>query len=95
MPMTAGSFFQPFTSWKKSNPPANATRVLPRRRLITTETSASGCVKALTGAVHDVDASATLDANLETKHIRVASTAAPETLAEAMRDAGFTVTINA
>jgi copper chaperone len=55
----------------------------------------SGCVKALTGAVHDVDASATLDANLETKHIRVASQAAPETLAEAMRDAGFTVTINA
>ena len=42
IPMTAGNFFQPFASWKKYNPPANATSVLARRRLITSETSASG-----------------------------------------------------
>ena len=55
----------------------------------------SGCVKALTGAVHDIDARATVDANLETKHIRIASAASAEALADSMRDAGFTVTINA
>ncbi len=53
----------------------------------------SGCVRAITGAVHDVDAAATVDTNLDTKLVRVSSTAAPEVLADAMRDAGFTVEI--
>lgn len=51
--------------------------------------SCSGCVKAITGAIHDVDAAATVEADLDSKIVRVASTASAEALAEAMRDAGF------
>ena len=51
----------------------------------------SGCVKAITGAVQDLDAAATVDANLETKHVVIASSVPAAALAEAMRDAGFTV----
>ena len=54
----------------------------------------SGCVKAITGAVQDLDAAATVDANLETKHVVIASSVPAAALAEAMRDAGFTVEIN-
>lgn len=54
----------------------------------------SGCVKAITGAVRDVDAAATVDADLDSKIVRVDSSAAAEVLAEAMRDAGFTVQTN-
>ena len=54
----------------------------------------SGCVKAITGAVHDLDAMAAVDANLETKQVTVVSVASAEALAEAMRDAGFTVEKN-
>ena len=54
----------------------------------------SGCVKAITGAVRDLDAAATVDANLETKLVVVASNATADALAEAMRDAGFTVQVN-
>jgi copper chaperone len=55
------------------------------------EMHCDGCIRALTGAVRDVDAQATLEADLHSKQVRVASTAAPEALAEAMRDAGFDV----
>ena len=54
----------------------------------------SGCVKAITGAVRDLDAAATVDANLETKLVVVASSATADALAEAMRDAGFNVQVN-
>ena len=54
----------------------------------------SGCVKAITGAVRDLDPSARVEANLETKLVAVASSATADTLAEAMRDAGFTVEKN-
>ncbi len=54
----------------------------------------SGCVKAITGAVHDLDAMAAVDANLETKQVTVVSVASADALAEAMRDAGFTVEKN-
>ena len=50
-----------------------------------------GCIRALTGAVQGVDASATLNADLDSKHVQIGSSARPETLAEAMRDAGFDV----
>jgi copper chaperone len=50
-----------------------------------------GCIRALTGAVQGVDGQATLGADLESKQVRIASSAAPEALAEAMRDAGFDV----
>ncbi|MGE0418276.1 MAG: heavy-metal-associated domain-containing protein [Acetobacteraceae bacterium] len=51
----------------------------------------SGCVRAVTGAIQDIDSAAKVDADLESKQVRVTSTAAPDALAEAMRDAGFTV----
>ena len=54
----------------------------------------SGCVRAITGAVHDVDASATVDTDLETKQMRVASNATADALAAAMRYADFNVEIN-
>jgi copper chaperone len=50
-----------------------------------------GCIRSLTGAVRSVDSQATLDADLASKQVRVASNAAPDALAEAMRDAGFDV----
>ena len=54
----------------------------------------AGCVKAITGAVKDLDPSARVEANLETKLVAVASSATADALAEAMRDAGFTVEKN-
>jgi copper chaperone len=54
----------------------------------------SGCVKAITGAVHDLDAAATVDTDLDSKLVKIASTASADALAEAMRDAGFTVETN-
>jgi len=50
-----------------------------------------GCVRALTGAVRDVDGDARLEADLVSKQVRVASAASAESLAVAMREAGFTV----
>jgi copper chaperone len=50
-----------------------------------------GCIRSLTGAVRTVDGQATLQADLDSKQVRVTSTAAADTLAEAMRDAGFDV----
>lgn len=49
------------------------------------------CIRALTGAVQEVDATATLAANLDTKRVTVISGEAPGTLVKAMEDAGFTV----
>ena len=51
----------------------------------------SGCVRAVTSAVQDIDAAASVDADLETKQVRVTSTAAADTVAAAVREAGFTV----
>jgi len=50
-----------------------------------------GCVRVVTGAVKDIDAAAQVDVDLDSKQVRVASTAAPDALAAAMREAGFTV----
>ncbi len=51
----------------------------------------SGCVRAVTNAVRDVDAAASVDADLETKQVRVTSAAEADALAAAVREAGFTV----
>lgn len=51
-----------------------------------------GCVRSLTGALRDVDAAATIEADLTSRLVRVGSSASPDALAEAMRDAGFEVT---
>ncbi len=53
-----------------------------------------GCIKAITGAVHDIDAGATVAADLDTKQVIVVGSATADALAEAMRDAGFTVEQN-
>jgi copper chaperone len=55
------------------------------------EMHCDGCIRALTGAVRDVDGQATLEADLKNKQVRVASTATSAALAEAMREAGFDV----
>ena len=49
------------------------------------------CIRSLTGAVRDLDSAATLHADLATKLVRVETTAGDAAVAEAMRDAGFTV----
>lgn len=54
----------------------------------------SGCVKAITGAVHAIDAAATINADLDSRIVQVVSAASADTLADAMRDAGFTVAKN-
>jgi copper chaperone len=51
----------------------------------------SGCVSAVTRAVQAVDQAARVTADLDTRQIRIDSTVAAEVLAEAVRDAGFTV----
>ncbi|MGD0706699.1 MAG: heavy-metal-associated domain-containing protein [Trebonia sp.] len=50
-----------------------------------------GCIRAMTAAVRGLDEKATLEADLATKLVRVDSTAGDEAVAEAIRDAGFTV----
>ncbi len=49
------------------------------------------CVRSLIGAVRELDSKATLHADLGTKLVRVETTSAADAVAEAMRDAGFTV----
>jgi copper chaperone len=49
------------------------------------------CIRALTGAVRDLDSQATLQADLRTKQVRVETAASDAAVAEAFRDAGFTV----
>ena len=55
------------------------------------EMHCEGCIRSLTGAVRDVDAAATVEADLDTKQVRVTSAAPAASLADAMRDAGFDV----
>lgn len=50
-----------------------------------------GCIRAMTSAVQDLDAHATLRADLETKRVTIETTASDTAVAEAIRDAGFTV----
>jgi copper chaperone len=50
-----------------------------------------GCIRSLTNAVHSLDAGATIQANLETKQVRVTTTATEAAVKEAFRDAGFDV----
>jgi copper chaperone len=49
------------------------------------------CIRSLTGAVRDLDAKATLHADLGTKLVRIETTLPDAAVAVAMRDAGFTV----
>lgn len=51
----------------------------------------SGCIGAVTRAVQDVDGAAKVAADLDTKLVRIDSALPRDALAEAVRDAGFTV----
>ena len=51
----------------------------------------SGCVIAVTRAVQGIDQAAKVAADLDTKRVRIDSSATAAALAEAVRDAGFTV----
>lgn len=55
------------------------------------EIHCEGCVRALTGAVRDLDAKAALSADLTTKLVHVETSATDAAVAEAFRDAGFDV----
>ena len=55
------------------------------------EIHCDGCVRSLTGAIRDVDGKAEVEADLASKLVRVRSTAADTAIAEAIRDAGFSV----
>jgi copper chaperone len=50
-----------------------------------------GCVRSVTGAVRDLDDKATVRADLQTRQVRVETTAPDEAVAAAIREAGFTV----
>jgi copper chaperone len=49
------------------------------------------CIRSLTGAAHEVDAQATIQADLQTKFVTVKTAAPAADIAEAFRDAGFIV----
>jgi len=50
-----------------------------------------GCVRSVSGAVRDLDDKATVQADLQTRQVRVETTASDESVAAAIREAGFTV----
>jgi copper chaperone len=60
-------------------------------QLRVTDIHCDACIRSLTGAVQDLDDKAALLADLQTKLVRVETTAPAAAVAEAMRDAGFTV----
>jgi copper chaperone len=50
-----------------------------------------GCVRSVSGAVRDLDDKATVRADLQTRQVRVETTASDEAVAAAIREAGFSV----
>lgn len=50
-----------------------------------------GCVASITNAVKQLDAKATVNADLETKQVKVDGDLAPAAVRAAIEDAGFTV----
>jgi copper chaperone len=51
----------------------------------------SACAETITKAVHEVDMSASVEANPETKAVVIDSSAADADLKQAIADAGYTV----
>ena len=51
-----------------------------------------GCVRSITEAIHQLDKTAKVDANLESKDVAVSGKADAKTYAKAIEDAGFSVT---
>ena len=59
-------------------------------RFTVPDMTCSGCVKAITAAVHRIDPAATVTADLSTHTVEIASSKPAATLAAAIDDAGFT-----
>lgn len=53
--------------------------------------SCNHCVRAVTGAIREVDPQAEVDIDLESAQVSVDSTAPRDTLAQAIREAGYEV----
>lgn len=51
----------------------------------------SACAETITKAVHEIDMSASVEANPETKAVMIDSTASDADLKRAIADAGYTV----
>lgn len=51
-----------------------------------------GCVRSITEAIHQIDATAKVDANLDSKDVSITGGADAKAYASAIEDAGFTVT---
>ena len=60
-------------------------------RFTVPDMTCGGCEKAVTAAVRRVDAAAGVSVDLDRKSVDVRSAAAPDAVAAAIRDAGFTV----
>lgn len=50
-----------------------------------------GCVRSITEAIHQLDASAKVEANLESKAVSITGNADAKAYSSAIEDAGFTV----
>ena len=50
-----------------------------------------GCVRSITEAIHQLDATAKVDANLDSKDVSITGNADAKAYASAIEDAGFTV----
>ena len=50
-----------------------------------------GCVRSITEAIHQLDARATVDANVESKKVCISGNADAKTYAQAIEEAGFSV----
>lgn len=50
-----------------------------------------GCVRSITDAIHRLDATAKVEANLESKDVSITGGADAELYAGAIEDAGFTI----
>lgn len=49
----------------------------------------AGCVASVEKAIHSVDASAQITADIEARHVEVATSADPQALMTALADAGY------
>ena len=50
-----------------------------------------GCVRSITEAVHKIDPTAKIDANLESKDVSITGTGTAQAYGQAIEDAGFTL----
>ena len=59
---------------------------------VVSDMTCDGCVRAITKAVQSVDPAASVSADLVSKRVQVQSASPPAALAEAIDEAGFSVT---